>query len=163
MASWEAFIHDAWTDEGDPVDYQLIDVRDIAPQVWTPCTPDGSHECPYAITSWSFQHSGNTSTITTSQFDVYNCSSTDERGPEVVYVLTVDDYVTIDAEVDCDDPVVDVDVHLLDADDANACLARDHWALSHDVGPGRYFVIVDTWFDGVDELAGEDTLWVDVY
>ncbi len=163
MASWEAFIEDAWTEEGDPVDYQLVDVRDIAPQVWSPCTPDGTHECPYPIDSWSFRHDGDTAAATSAAFDLYNCSDADERGPEVVYVLTVDDDVTIDARVDCDDPDVDVDVHLLDADDPDACLARGHWDLSHSVGPGRYVVIVDTWFDGLEALAGEYTLWVDIH
>mgnify|MGYP004142528943 CR=1 FL=1 len=39
-------------------------------------------------------------------------------------------------------------IHLLDGDDENACLARDHQALSYDLSPGRYFIVADTWVDG---------------
>ena len=75
---------------------------------------------------------------------------------------TLDASGTLDVSVDCEDPVVDVDVHLLDGDDANACLARDHWAFTYDITPGRYFIVVDTYVDGGAPLAGPYTLSVDL-
>jgi hypothetical protein len=160
MASWTEFITNAWTEIDDAVSYFLIDVRDIPPEVWEPCEPDGSHACPFEIDELPFVHADDTSAVETSEFDVYNCSSLDQSGPEVVYFLTLDQSGTLTAAVDCEDPVVDVDVHLLDGDDPDACLARDHWSLSHDVTPGRYFVIVDTYVDGTEPLAGPYTLTV---
>jgi len=77
----------------------------------------------------------------------------------VVYVLTVDSEGTLTATVDCASPV-DVDVHLLDADDKNACLARDDTSLSWPVTPGRYFIIVDTYANAGVKLAGAYTLKV---
>jgi hypothetical protein len=56
---------------------------------------------------------------------------------------------------------VDPDIHLLDGDDANACLNRAHTDLTSDLGPGRYFVVVDTYVDNGQELAGGYTLSVD--
>ena len=135
-----------------------MDARDIPAEVWSPCTPDGSHLCPYKVDSLPFSASGDTSTVTTDDFAVYDCSTADESGPEVVYVLTLDDYGTLTATVDCDDPVVDVDVHILDADDPNSCVARGHWTASADVGPGRWFVIVDTWADASGPLSGPYSL-----
>ncbi len=162
MANWTEFITTAWTLLGDPVDYFLVDARDIPPDAWHPCTPDGSHACPYRIGVLPFSHADDTSVSPTSGFDVYNCSGLDESGPERVYVLTLDASGTLDVSVDCEDPVVDVDVHLLDGDDANACLARDHWAFTYDITPGRYFIVVDTYVDGGAPLAGPYTLSVDL-
>jgi len=69
-------------------------------------------------------------------------------------VLTLDRSGTLHVEVDCDDPVVDIDVYLLDGDDPDACLDRAHWGLAHEVGPGRYFVIADTYVDDGTVLDG---------
>jgi hypothetical protein len=159
IANWKEFIVNAWTQTGDKVQYFLLDARDIAPQVWTPCAPDGSHTCPYEIGSFPFTDSKDTSTVATSEFGVYNCSTADESGAEVVYVLTVDSVGTLTATVDYASPV-DVDVHLLDGDDKNACLARDDKTLTWQVTPGRYFIIVDTYTNGGVSLAGAYTLHV---
>jgi hypothetical protein len=160
MANWTEFILGAWTDLGDHVAYHLVDARDIAPEVWAPCEPDGTHACPWRIGSLPFDAAGDTSLSLSDAFDAYNCSGEDESGPEDVYVFTIDESGTLSATVDCEDPVVDVDVHLLDGDDPDACLARDHWSLSYSITPGRYFVVVDTWNDGSADLAGPYTLSV---
>ena len=77
-------------------------------------------------------------------------------------LLTVDEVGTLSVAVDdVDGDLVDVDVHLLDADDPDACLARDHISFTHTIGPGRYFVVVDTWVDGTTELTGPYTLTID--
>ena len=160
MDSWEQFITHAWTELNDPVNYFLVDTRDIPNPLWFPCTPDGSHDCPYEIGSLPYSHNGDTSAAVSSDYDLYNCSDADESGPEAVYVLTIDESGSLEVDVDCDDPVVDVDVHLLDGDDPDACLDRDHWGFSYSITPGQYFIIVDTWVDEGDVLEGDYTLTV---
>ena len=139
-----------------------IDVRDIDPRVWDPpCAPDGSHACPYRITTFPYEHSGDTSTSPEQQFALYNCSTADEGGAEVVYTFTVDRRGTLTASVDdVDGDAVDVDVHLLDAADADACLNRGHITFSEPIGPGRYFIVVDTDVEASQALAGPYTLSV---
>ncbi|MAA80655.1 MAG: hypothetical protein CL916_15470 [Deltaproteobacteria bacterium] len=159
--NWKQFIDVAWESLGTEVDYYLVDTRDISPRVWSECTPDGSHECPWEITSNSFVSQRTTEGIQTSEFDEYNCSTADESGPEVVYLFTTDSQGEIEISVECDEPI-DVDVHLLDADDANACLERAHRSLSRDIEPGRYFIVVDSWVDGDGVVrSGDYTLRVD--
>jgi hypothetical protein len=82
--------------------------------------------------------------------------STSERGAEVVYTLVAPGDGTLSATLD-DVPgdSVDVDVHLLTAPLPDACVARANVALSHAVAAGvRYWIVVDTWFNGSVELAG---------
>ena len=164
MANWTQFITNAWTALGDPVDYFLLDARDIPGDAWADCTPDGSHACPYRIGAFPFQAQGDTTGWPVSQFDVYNCSTADESGPEVVYVFTTQAGGTVTATVDDDpnDAGPDVDVHLLMADDPNACLARGNVSLTQAVPPGRYLVVVDSWVDKGTPLAGKFQMSVDL-
>jgi hypothetical protein len=160
MASWTRFIENAWTQLDDPVDYFLVDARDIPSYAWIACTPDGSHQCPYRIGGFPFHATGNTIGWPVSVFDVYNCSTADESGPEVVWVFTTQTGGTVTATVDdvAGDDGPDVDVHLLMADDPKACLARGNVSAAADVPPGRYFVVVDTYVDGGTPLPGAFTL-----
>ena len=160
MASWTEFIENAWTGEGDRVNYFLVDARDLAPEVWQPCTPDGSHACPLRINSFPFEHRASTATDGVSEFDLYNCSSMDESGPELVYLLHVDTPGTLSVSVTCTDPV-DIDIHLLDGGDANACLARAHIDFEYELAPGRYRIVADTYVENGQVLSGEYTLTVD--
>jgi hypothetical protein len=162
MSNWIEFITNAWTVLGDPVDYFLVDARDIPPDAWHPCTPDGTHACPLRIDAFPYVHSGDTSASPESLFDLYSCSDLDESGPEVVYAFTIDASATLSVSVECEDPVVDVDVHLLDGDDPDACLERAHWSFTYDISPGRYFIVADTYVDGAAVLAGPYTLRVDI-
>ncbi len=161
MASWVEFINAVWTQEGDHVNYFLVDVRDIHPPVWSPCEQDGSHECPFEI-ELPADEEGDTSTAQADAFDLYNCSTTDESGNEIVYVFTTDQEGTLNVTVDCAEPV-DIDVHLLEGDDENGCLARGHESLTYDITPGRYLIVADTFADGSDEYSGEFSLsaWID--
>ena len=146
-ANWDAFIGAFWTGEGDAVDYHLVDARDIPAGVWGPCPPDGSHRCPFPVTALPFTDRRDTSRAGFYAFEQYNCSPANEAGRELVYVLTLDTSGTLDVTVDCEAPV-DIDVHLLDGDDARACLARGHTGLRLAVGPGRYWIVADTFVDG---------------
>ena len=159
IANWELFILDAWTDWDDPVDYFLVDARDIDPTVWGDCSPDGTHGCPFRIEALPFQAQGDTAVAGETLFDEYNCSVADERGPELVWVLNLDTEGVLHAAVD-DVPGDghDLDVHLLEGDDPAACLARDDAELTWDITPGRYLVVVDTWFSDGKPNSGPFTL-----
>lgn len=162
MANWTEFIYNAWTAMDDTLNYFLVDARDIDPRVWAPCTPDGTHDCPYLIDGFPFVHAADTSTVTTREFDLYSCSTVDEGGPEVVYLLTVDVAGTLSVAVDdVDGDAVDIDVHLLDADDPDSCMDRAHISFDRTIGPGRYFIVADTYVEGGTELSGPYTLTVD--
>ncbi len=159
-ANWDEFITMVWTNEGDNVDYFLADARDIPPEVWEPCLErDGSRSCPYKIDSFPFSTPGSTSTSSTDEFDVYNCSTADESGPEDVYVFTIDNYGTLEVTVECDFPI-GIDTHLLDGDDPDACLTRAHESFTYDITPGRYFIVADTYTDGVNVFHGAYNLTV---
>ncbi len=161
MANWTEFIYNAWTALYAPINYFLVDVRDIDSRVWAPCTPDGTHDCPHVIDGFPFVHAADTTALATREFDLYNCSAADESGPEVVYLLTVDSAGTLSVEVDdVGGDAVDIDVHLLDADDPNACLDRADISLQHTIGPGRYFIVADTYVEGGVELSGPYTVTV---
>ncbi|MFH1530321.1 MAG: hypothetical protein ABIK09_06245 [Pseudomonadota bacterium] len=159
IESWTTFILDAWTGLGDPVDYFLVDARDVDPTVWSDCVPDGSHGCPFRIDGLPFQAQGDTAAAGESLFDAYNCSPADERGAELVWVLTLDAEGILHAAVD-DVPGdgQDVDIHLLEGDDPMACLARDDVELTWDITPGRYLIVVDTWFADGKPHPGPFTL-----
>ncbi len=161
IANWRAFVYRAWTEMYDPVDYFLVDARDIPAAAWNPCTPDGSHGCPLPI-ELGVPVAGDTSLVETSDFDLYNCAAVDESGPEVVYAFTIDQSGTLSVTVDCAEPV-DIDVHLLDGDDPQACLARGHTTFDYNITPGRYLIVADT-FVGTsgEDLSGPYTLTMDL-
>jgi hypothetical protein len=159
IANWTAFITKAWTEMNAKVDYFLVDTRDIPSDVWAPCTPDGSHACPFRIESLPFSDTRDTAAGGEATFDTYSCSTADESGPEIVYELHVDTEATLQVSVDCQAPV-DIDVHLLDGDDPNACLARDDASIAYDITPGRYLIVADTFVEGGVALSGTYTLHV---
>lgn len=159
MANWMEFITNAWTEMGSSVDYFLIDVRDIAPEVWEPCAPDGTRTCPYRIDAFPFGDTRDTAAEGQSELQGYSCSAADESGPEVVYVFTVVEQATLRVEVDCGDGV-DVDVHLLDGAEATACLARDDRSIQYDIAPGRYWLVADSYVKDGSVLAGAYSLQV---
>jgi hypothetical protein len=163
IASWTEFITSAWTGSGDEVDYFLLDVRDLDGRAFSPCTADGSPECPYVLTSLPAQVSGDTVTAVSSTFDQYNCSLANESGPEHLYVFTLQETATVRATVDDTSPAPpDIDVHLLYGNSPKACLARGDTELTATVPPGRYYLVADTFFDG-QPLVGkyQVELWLE--
>ena len=145
--NWLEFIGNVWTGLGDKVDYYLLDARDIAPSVFTPCTSlDGSHGCPFEIRALPYSHSGTTAAGEASRHARYNCSTANEAGRERVYVLNLAQPARLTVTVTTpDESTVDPDIHLLTGDDANACLSRAHRELTWDTIPGRYVIVVDSW------------------
>jgi len=159
IANWTEFIVNAWTGAGDPVDYFLVDARDIDPTVWNPCEPDGSRKCPYRIHAFPFSAGSDTSYAAGDEFDLYNCSTANESGPEEVYLFTIDFSTNIHVQVDdVSGQGPDIDIHLLDGDDENACMIRDNISFYHWIPPGRYWIVADTYVEQGIPLAGPYSL-----
>jgi hypothetical protein len=163
MENWLSFMSHIWTGLGDEVDYYLIDVRDISPRFWMSCDEaDGSHACPLLVTSFPYQHRGDTAESTERWHDVYSCDDANESGTERVYVLNLPSSGTLRISVEEEGEGVDPDLHLLEGDDARACRARGHREIESGVSAGRYLIVVDTWVNASgDELAGGYTLNID--
>jgi len=126
---------------------------------------DASPEtCPpgvLCVDTFPFTHEGDTTQAPFDAFDVYPCKpSADESGPEYVYRVTVPEAgflsVAVYDDAPGDDPAdVDVDVHILAADDPETCITRGHHDAAADVEAGTVWVVVDTWVDsGLNEHAG---------
>ncbi|MEQ1568477.1 MAG: murein L,D-transpeptidase catalytic domain family protein [Myxococcota bacterium] len=101
-----------------------------------------------------------TTTGAPSQVDAYGCApDTDESGPEVVYQVTLAEDGYLVASLSDLGAGVDVDVHVLDALDPDACLDRGHWDAGALLPAGTYYVAVDSWVDANgDAQSGEYTL-----
>lgn len=163
MENWLSFLGYAWTGLGDEVDYFLIDVRDISPRFWSACgESDGSHVCPFMVSSFPYQHQSETNTSQGRWHDVYNCSDADESGAERVYVLNLPESGTLRLTLSDEGEGADPDLHLLEGDDPRACRARGHRDIESWTPAGRYIVIVDTWVNASgEELPGGYTLNID--
>lgn len=120
---------------------------------------------PLVVPAFPFVHAAST-VGRQSSIDRYSCApNLSEVGPEVVYRTEVVRSGALTAWVDGDTAQVDIDVHLLSSlsldgtRTATACLARgNRWAAAQ-VGPGTYFVVVDS-YEG-SERAGPFRLRVD--
>ncbi|HEY4223344.1 MAG TPA: murein L,D-transpeptidase catalytic domain family protein [Myxococcota bacterium] len=110
-------------------------------------------DCPVGVIcvdALPFTASGNT-LDGVAALDGYSCApGTNESGPELVYRVAIPSIggsggilaVTLDAALEAGD--TDVDVHILSADDASACLDRgDSGASAHVDGPYA-FVVMDS-------------------
>ena len=90
----------------------------------------------------------NTTVGAASNLDGYGCSpGTNESGPEVVYRVEVATEGLFVASLSNLPGDVDVDVHLLEQNDAGACINRGHWNAAALLSPGTYWVVVDSWVD----------------
>jgi hypothetical protein len=107
-------------------------------------------DCPagvHCVATFPYVAVGDT-TGAGSEMDGYSCApNVDESGPERVYRLSIPTSGTL--EVSLDDTVggwdVDIDVHVLSALDADACLARGHTDASAHVDAGVVYVVLDSW------------------
>jgi len=138
---------DSWSDQSGVAyggEYEL-DVT-FSPSGGQATTPqDGTLGKPFVISAFPYHHSGDTSAKISDAIDVYACApETSEKGPEVLYTFTVNAGGKCKASV-TDGPGVDVDLHLLWAPDPQACLARNDKAIDVSVGPGTYWLVLDSW------------------
>ncbi|MGC4121129.1 MAG: SUMF1/EgtB/PvdO family nonheme iron enzyme [Myxococcales bacterium] len=135
-----------------------VDAGTAADAALEPCAlGNGSWQHPYCVPMLPASISGDTAASTVDVADHYApCApTTNESGPEIVYVLTVTERGTLTLAVDdASGDSIDVDVHLLTAADANACVARNNVTLSQVVDAGTYWIAVDSWFNGTQPLAG---------
>ena len=160
MKNWTSFITEAWPGSGVELNYFLVDARDIAPEAFgKSCSPDGSLDCPYRIESLPYSSRGSTKGRTNRDFASYNCSGANEGGAEEAYLLVVDDYGTLSVTVE-DDDQTDIDIHLLEAGDSDACLVRDDTDFTWDLSPGRYWILADSYVSNGQELPGDYLLTV---
>ncbi len=110
----------------------------------------GRHCNPIEVPSLPFTHRGDTRSGADRFVDVYSCApTTDESGAEDWFVVELDEAGTLTAKIDeVSGDGIDVDVHVLDDVDPDACLARGHAEASATLAPGVYYVVVDTWVNG---------------
>lgn len=133
-------------EEADAFAPEPVDAPDAAP-------PDAAVDpdaCPPGTlcVDLPHEHRATTSGAASSRFDTYGCApETDESGPEVVYRVEVPAAGFLALELFDVPAGVDVDVHLLAAPDAGACLDRGHWRAGGWVEPGVYWVVADSWVD----------------
>jgi len=126
-------------------------VADAGPQA------DAGLPCPAGqrcVTSFPFTDTNDTATSPVRSFSRYDCApGSDESGAEVIYRVTVPTGGFLSAAV-YEQPGVDVDVHLLSALSASACLSRGNLHAGADVAAGTYYVVVDTFVGGSASHAG---------
>ncbi len=117
---------------------------DVPPQ------PLGTFASPLLLGALPATVAGNTTTAPGGDAAAYTpCApKINEGGPEVVYALSVPGDGVVTATVDdVTGDAVDVDVHLLTAPAANACIARGNVTAQASLPAGPAWVVVDTWVD----------------
>ncbi len=120
---------------------------------WVP--PCEAEPCPIVIEGFPFQDIRDTRGAA-SRFDRYACApNTNEAGPEITYVFKIDEPGVLLMGVR-DGANVDIDLHLLDALDPDACLDRDDESVGRPLSPGVYFIAADSFVNGAGQpLPGE--------
>ncbi len=116
-------------------------------------------ECPEGMicpTEFPFVDANDTTDGTT-DLDAYSCSpSTNESGPERTYQVTLDKAGFLAATLDNLGTSVDVDVHILEALDADDCIDRGNWDSGALLSAGTYYVVVDSWVSGSGAVKSGD-------
>jgi hypothetical protein len=108
---------------------------------------------------------GDTRLAVETRAERYDCAPTiDERGPELVYQLTLDAPTVIAVELTAVEAGADVDVHLVrtpaTAALATDCVIRDDRALVADLAAGTYWLAIDSYAGGGAPAPGSFTLTV---
>jgi hypothetical protein len=120
-------------------------------------SPDAGTPCPpgqVCVDQFPFTHAGDSAVDGASVFNAYGCAPTlNESGNERIYRVTVPADGFLSAAVR-ESPGVDVDVHILSALDAQACLSRGNFHAKADVSAGTYYVVVDTFVSAGVPQAG---------
>ncbi len=94
--------------------------------------------------------------------DFYPPHTQDESGPEYFYVFEVDRPVSLEARLSSEPDGVDNDLHLLGSTDPSSVIERDHLAVSADLSPGRYYLVVDSFVADGTALSGPFALDVSI-
>lgn len=113
----------------------------------------GDADAPFLVDALPFTDIRWSTAAGSDRFDAYNCApDTDESGPEVIYHLRLSAPTRLNVAVS-DPESVDVDIHVLTALNADACIARDDVQLAVDAPAGDVWIVADTYVDG-HELPG---------
>ena len=129
-----------------------------------PTPPLGCPEGVVCVEGLPYSGQGDTTLSTGEALNGYSCApEVDESGAEQIYRVEVPQAGFLSAAV-FDGPAVDVDVHILSAPDAAACVDRGNHHAAADVGAGTWWVVVDTWVDEDGApLAGAYTVQIGLY
>ncbi len=121
---------------------------------------DPCEEGVVCVDSFPFHAEADTLTGGTRTFDAYSCSpDTDESGPELIWRVDLPAAGFLSAALtDNADAGVDIDVHLLSARDAAACLGRGNFDAGAHVEAGTYYVVADTFVSDGEEQSGSFSL-----
>ena len=136
--------------------HRAVNLGQAAPDEGEPLNGSGASDAPWQVPWLPFAHIGNTAQSVHRELDVYTgCEAEqDESGPEYSYTFTLSEPTAVRLTVS-DRADADVDIHLLDASGTvEGCIARAHQSLAGTLAPGTYTVVVDSWVDDGDELAG---------
>ena len=113
---------------------------------------DGGVACPrglVCIDAFPFHDERDTTFATERSLQRYSCApNTDESGPEWIYRVAIQETGILSVRVR-DGAFTDIDIHLLTALREDACLVRNDEAFSHVVEAGTYYVVADSWVDGM--------------
>jgi len=137
---------------------------DLSFQPDAPVAPGyGSLSDPIIIDTFPFYDVRDTHDGPSDVFDAYSCApDTDESGKEFIYAVDVQQPGVLQASlVDTVGDGIDIDIHLLAAASADACVARGNRSLAAEVTPDTYYLVADTYVtsDG-KPLAGPYELHV---
>lgn len=115
-------------------------------QTATVGTAAGTADDPIVIDAIPFRDWRNTRYAESDIFDFYSAApDVDESGPESIYEVALPSAGTLTASV-LDAPGADVDLQLLSALDADACLGRANIDLEVAIAAaGTYYLTVDSW------------------
>ncbi len=154
IAEQDAVAHD----DGEFVDDSGADAADefhpIDPDAEVPFDEDSIENadqvvCPVGVTCIEVVPFNAVSTTVggSERFDRYNCSSSNESGPERVYRVELPRAGTISVTLNAanETGVTDVDVHILSSLSANACLARGDRTASATVSADFVYVVFDSY------------------
>ncbi len=126
-----------------------------------PAIQDGSFAHPFWVEAFPATFNGDTRVSGTESVSTYACApTTREDGPELVYAFESSEAGILTAVLDdVSGDTFDVDVHILDAPDPGACLARGNISVARAIAASKtYYVVVDTWFNGTTALEAPFTL-----
>ncbi|MCK6546983.1 glycosyl hydrolase family 18 protein, partial [Myxococcota bacterium] len=141
-------------DEDYPELWDVLDAHFTA----EPAPKEGTRAKPIELASFPFTDARDTTDAPSHYFNHYACApDLDEYGREWVYAIDLCQSGRLDAVL-TDAMEADVDLHLLDRPEQEACLARDDDAISIELGPGRYWLVADTYVSDYVPLPGAYTL-----
>lgn len=136
-------------DAAPSADLTLNDAAPLADRALADATPP-TPDCPEGIVCIdTLPHVARGTTLgAEARRTAYACDpAANESGPEVVFRVPVPHEGFLALALAEPPPGVDIDVHLLRADDPATCLDRGNWRAGAWVTPGEWWVVADTWVD----------------